>query len=96
MAMYDQVYRMDGTAQTITTSGTSAATTNAVGSQTYAVRLHTTEDCFITCGASPTATTSHTFLAADTTEYFRISPGEKIAAIQSTTAGTVYVMECTR
>ena len=94
--MYDQVYRMDGTTQSISTSGTSAAITSAVGTQTRAVRIHATKACFITCGASPTATTSHTFLPDGHTEYFRITPGQKVAAIQSAEAGTVYVTEMHR
>lgn len=84
-----------GTTQSITTSGTSAATTNAVGGQTYAVRIHATAAAFITFAGTPTATTSDVFMAAGATEYFAISPGEKVAAIQSSEAGTVYVTELT-
>lgn len=87
-------YRPD-TTQSITTSGTSAAISNAVGDQTYVVRIHATKACFVTFAGTPTATTSHMFMADGQTEYFAISPGEKVAAIQSAEAGTVYVTEMT-
>jgi len=79
------------TTQTISVTGTSAATSNAVSSDI--IRVISTTDCFITFGTSPTATTSHTFLVAYVAEYFRITPGEKVAAIRSAANGTVYVTE---
>lgn len=84
-----------GTTQSITTSGTSAATSNAVSDNIYIVRIHATADCFIEFGKTPTATSSHLFMAAGAREYFQINPGEKVAAIQSTGAGVVYVTEMT-
>ena len=85
-----------GTTQKVTTSGTSAATSNAVGSQIRVVRLKATEDMHIAFGTSPTATTSDPLLSAGETEYVDISPSLKVAAIQASTAGTLYVTEVTK
>tara|TARA_B100001093_G_C26831087_1_gene1016162 strand:- start:339 stop:653 length:315 start_codon:yes stop_codon:yes gene_type:complete len=82
-----------GTTQTITTSGSSAATSSGVATSTRVVRIVATEDCHITFATSPTATTSLPFLPAKQVEYFKITGGHKVAAIQSSTAGTVYVTE---
>jgi len=82
-----------GTTQTITTSGSSAAISTAFASGSTVARIVTTEDCHIKFASSPTATTSDTFLPAKQVEYFKITAGEKVAAIQSSTAGTVYVTE---
>lgn len=81
--------------QSITTSGTTAATATAFNGQTYIVRIHATKACFITFAGTPTATTSHMYMGDGMTEYFSVSPGEKVAALQATEAGTVYVTEMT-
>ena len=88
------IYR-PGTSQSITTGASSVPTTNAVDGQTYCIRLHATADLFFTLGAAPTATTSDVFMAGGATEYFQINPGEKVAAIQSSAAGVLYVTEMT-
>lgn len=83
-----------GTSQTVTFNGTSASTATAFTKSV--VRLHATEACFIKIGlGSQTATTSHMFLPADTTEYFGIGPGYVIAVIEGATGvgGTLYVTE---
>lgn len=82
-----------GTTQTITTSGSSAATSTAFATGSTIARIVATEDCHLAFATSPTATTSDTFLPAKQVEYFKITAGEKVAAIQSSTAGTVYVTE---
>ena len=40
------LYRPAGATQTITSSGSSAATSNAVGAQTYAVTIVATQDVY--------------------------------------------------
>lgn len=82
-----------GATQTVTTSGTSAASSNGFGSSTFFVRVVCTEDCHIVFGASPTATTSDLFLPANTVEYFTVTSGQKIAAIQNSAGGSLYVTE---
>lgn len=84
-----------GDSQTISFSGTSAVNSTDFNSKTRVVRLHATEDCFVVFGDSTaTATSSNMFLPADQTEYFGIQSNEtRIAAIQSSTGGTLYITE---
>lgn len=82
-----------GTTQTITTSGSSAAISTAFGNNTRLVRIVATEDVHLEFATSPTATTSDPFLPANQVEYFRVTAGDKVAAIQNSAAGTVYVTE---
>jgi hypothetical protein len=70
-----------GTTQKVSPSGSSAATATAFGSQTEYVRVATDADVHIVFGASPTATTNDIFLPVDQPEIFKVSPGEKMAAI---------------
>ena len=82
-----------GTTQKITTSGTSAATSSAVATTPRVVRIVATEDCHIAFATSPTATANGPFLPAKQVEYFKITGGHKVAAIQSSTGGSVFVTE---
>lgn len=65
--------------QTRSLSGTSAQS-SAFNSRTKYVRLFTDTACFVLFGANPTATTSHTPLAANSAEYFEVNGSDKIAA----------------
>lgn len=56
----------------------------AFNASTRFIRVHTTGICSILVGSAPTATTSHKRLAADQTEYFAVTPGDKISAITNT------------
>lgn len=80
-----------GTVQKVTVSGTSTATTNAVSSNV--IRLLSTTDCHVVTASTPTATANDTLLIANIPEYFSITPGHKVAAIQSSAGGTLYVTE---
>jgi hypothetical protein len=82
-----------GTTQTITTSGSSAVISSVFTADTTVVRIVATKDCHITFAAAPTATTSLPFMPANQVEYFKVTAGEKCAAIQSSEAGTVFVTE---
>ena len=73
-----------------TTAGT---ITNAVGAQTYKVRIVCTTDAFVKVGDAPTATTSDPLFPASSVEYVTITPGQKISAVQSIAGGTVHVTE---
>ena len=56
------------------------------------VRLVSTADCFIAFGANPTANnTTCLFLPAGVPEYFQYNSGDKVAVIQSTAAGNLYI-----
>lgn len=82
-----------GTAQKITTSGSSQQLT--LQAQTSLVRLFCTKDCHIKRGTNPTAAADGTsmFLPGGIVEYVAVLPGEKIAVIQDSTGGTLFVSE---
>lgn len=81
-----------GTTQNRTFTGTTAQS-SAVGATTNIVRVVATQNCWIKFGASPTATTSDIYLPSGVVEYFKITPGHKIAAIQDSTGGTLNIGE---
>ena len=82
--------------QTVTISGTTAATSNGVGSGIMVVRIVSTTNCHYAVGAAPTATTSGPYLPAATVEYISIHQGEKVAFIQNAAGGTAYVTEASQ
>jgi hypothetical protein len=85
-----------GVTQSITVGLASAATANALSKNTIIVRLVSTSDCFvkITTG-TPTATPADMFLPAGVPEYIGVDGFNtlKVATIQSTAGGTLYVTE---
>ena len=56
----------------------------AFRSDTRMVRLHTDSICSFLFGTNPTATTTSPRMAANQTEYFKVNPGFKVAAIINT------------
>tara|TARA_B100000989_G_C19466008_1_gene438321 strand:+ start:210 stop:482 length:273 start_codon:yes stop_codon:yes gene_type:complete len=64
-------------------SGGSSSQSSAFGEYTYYVRICADADCHILFGANPTATSSSIFIPQDQPEIFKVSPGEKVAAIGS-------------
>jgi hypothetical protein len=88
------VFRL-GTGENVTTSGTSAAST-AFPSQTYEIRVAVTEATYVRVGdGTPTAVAGDTLMHAGATEYFRVSPGQKIAGLQVSTGGIMNVTPLT-
>lgn len=81
------------TVQKVAYTGTAGTITNAVGSQTRKVRLLVTTDACVAVGKAPTATTNDTYLTGLVPEYFTITPGEKVSAIQIASGGNLYVTE---
>lgn len=79
------------TTQKVNSSVTSAQSAAFSDNIEY-VRIIPDADCHIEFGVNPTATTSKIFMESKTSEYFKVSPGEKVAVI-----GTVnlYVTELT-
>jgi len=92
MAQYFGTGRL-GTHQSVAFTGTAGTITNAIGTGVHKVRVVITSAGYIKIGVSPTATTSDVYMPADTPEYFTISPGEKVSAIQVGTGGTLHVTE---
>jgi hypothetical protein len=88
-------YPLEGGCQSITTSGTSARTSNGVGAQTryILVKCVDADAHYVLGDSSCTATTSDTHIGAGDVQFIRIIPGQYVAAIQSASAGTVYVSE---
>lgn len=84
--------RLD-THQSVAYTGTAGTIATAVGTQTYKVRVVVTTAAYVKVGNSPTATTSDVYMPADTPEYFTITPGMKVSAIQVSAAGTLHVTE---
>jgi len=87
---------LPSTTQTVTISGTSAATTNALSKNIVVIRVLATSACFINIGTgTPTATSSGTPIPANVPEYFRVNGNEtiKVAVIQISSGGALYVTE---
>lgn len=85
-----------GTTQTISITGSSAATANAFSKNTIIVRLVATQPCFVTISTgTPTATTSGLYLPAGIPEYFGVNGYEtlKAAALAESASGTLYITE---
>lgn len=68
------------TTQKVTISGASAQSA-AFNADTKLIRINADVLCHFIAGASPTATTGEARLPADTTEYFGVIAGQKLAAI---------------
>jgi hypothetical protein len=85
---------VDASTQSVAVSGTSAQST-AVSAATGYVRLFATTLCHIRIGSNPTATTSNMPLGANVPEYFVVPSGMKVAAIQNSASGTLYITEVT-
>ena len=92
MSYRGKVYRL-GTNQVVSYTSTSTANTTAFVQGVNAVRVVASTHCHITFGGSPTATTSSVKLPPNLPEYFVVTPGQKIAAIRTTTSGTLHVTE---
>jgi len=75
----------------VISSGTSAQSA-AFADNIYYVRVVADAACHIEFGTSPTATTSKVYVPADDIEYFKVSPGEKVAVIGSV---NLYVSQLT-
>jgi hypothetical protein len=81
-----------GVTSALAFTGTSAQSA-VVGENTFVVRLVATEPCFVAIGANPTATVSSAYLPAGVVEYFAITPGHRVAALQASSGGTLYVTQ---
>ena len=68
-----------GTTQTVAVGASSAASSNAVGSQTNEIRIVTTVDAYVEMNAaSPTAASTSIIVPAFTVEYFRVDSASKL------------------
>ena len=79
------------TTQKVTSSGSSVQS-SAFGAHIEYVRIVADADFHIAFGVNPTATTSSIYVPVDDVEYFKVSPGEKVAVIGSV---NLYVSDLT-
>jgi len=56
----------------------------AFGADTRFIRIHVDAICSIKFGTAPAATTDDARMAANTTEYFGVVPGQKVSIISNT------------
>ena len=66
--------------QKITIGGASVAS-SAFNALTQVLGVHAEAVCSVAFGAAPTATSANRRLAAHSTEYFEVTPGQKVAII---------------
>lgn len=92
MAQYWGTGRL-GTHQSVAYTGTAGTITNAAGDGVLKVRVVVTTAAYILFGTAPTATSAGVYMPADQPEYFTVSPGEKVSAIQVSSGGTLHVTE---
>jgi hypothetical protein len=73
--------------------GASAAASTAVSNATVVVRLISTSNCHVAFGSAPTAGATDMLLVANSPEYFKVNPADKVSVIQDSAAGTLYLTE---
>jgi len=61
--------------------GPTSQASDAFASSTRFLRLHSDSICYVAFGKEPTATVDHSRLAANTTEWFNVHSGQKVAVI---------------
>ena len=96
MSNFGIYYGRQGTVHKLTSGSSSSATSNAFGTTTSVVMLVArTHGCHFQLGASPTATTSSSYLPKDEVIYVKVSGGsDKIAVIREASSdGEVYATE---
>lgn len=86
-----------GTGQNVAI-GAASVQSAAVGPQTHAIRIASTGSCHVETGPNPTATATSALIAANAKgEYFKVSPGDKIAVIQDgSSTGNCNIVELSR
>lgn len=80
------------TAQNVAYTGTAGAV-SPVGTETYKVRVVVSTDAYVTTDGSTPSATSGAYCVALSPEYFTVSPGQIVKAVQVSTGGTLYVTE---
>lgn len=81
-----------GASQTVSVAGTHAES-SAFQSNTSIVRLYSTTNCWIAFGSAPVADNTGMYLLAGIVEYFAVTGGNKVSALQDTASGTLYITE---
>lgn len=85
-------YPVAGGCQSITTSGTTARIASDLPADTRHILIAATEAAHYAIGGdSVVATTADTYIPAGGEHFVQAKSGQRVAAIQSTAAGTVFV-----
>lgn len=82
-----------GAHQSVAYTGTAGTIANAITDQVTKIRVVVTSAAYVKVDKSPTATTSDVYMAADSPEYFTVSAGMKVSAIQVSAGGNLHVTE---
>jgi hypothetical protein len=64
-----------------------------VSSETYKVRVLVTTDAWVTSDGSTPSATAGAYVVGLSPEYFTVTPGQTIKAVQVSAGGTMYVTE---
>jgi hypothetical protein len=80
----NQVKVMPPVAEQTVAIGAGSVASAAFNAATALVRVHTDAICSVVVGAAPVATAAKMRLAANATEYFKVTPGHQIAVITNT------------
>lgn len=70
-------------ASQVVTVDVTSGQSSAFNEETKLVRVHADTTCSIAIGENPTATSESLRLPANGTEYFRVTPGHKLAVISN-------------
>jgi len=82
-----------GVAQNAAYTGTRGETTNGISVGVYKVRVLVTTDAFVTTDGTVPSATNGAYVPGLAAEYFTVTPGQKVSAVQVSAAGTLYVVE---
>lgn len=78
------VVQMPPLASQVVAIGGASVQSAAFDAKTAIIAVHTDAICSVEFGSNPTATANSRRLAANSTEYFQVDPGAKIAVITNT------------
>lgn len=83
-----------GVSQVVAIGATSTRST-AFQPTTTIIRMVANQDCFVALGAAPTALADGTCMVVQggAETYIGVTPGQKLAVIQSTAGGSLYITE---
>lgn len=93
----DSTLRYSGVSDVVAYTGT-AGQSVVVPANIHDVRIVCTSNAWITIGTDPTATAADNslYMPAGVVEYFHITPGQKVSAVQDSAGGNMVVGFMTR
>jgi len=81
------------TVQKVAYTGTAGTISNSFAAGIQRIRVLVTTDAYVAIGYSPTATTNDMYMTGLVPEYFTVSQGQKVSAMQVASGGTLNVTE---